>query len=189
MAAAATRVLLRNSFAPARYVLALEPDLQRFTFDGNVSIVGRVNKSTSSIILHAKELSITSASFSTSEKKQVAATQIKHNLKEHTVEFVFSEALPEGEGTLSIPYVGQLNNQMAGFYRSGYTAIDGTKKIMASTQFEPLDCRRAVPCVDEPAEKVRWLSVCVVVCFALFTFTLPPLVSSQTPSTLIYYLE
>lgn len=42
---------------------------------------------------------------------------------------------------------------MAGFYRSTYADIDGNPKIMASTQFEALDARRAFPCWDEPARK------------------------------------
>jgi puromycin-sensitive aminopeptidase len=42
---------------------------------------------------------------------------------------------------------------MAGFYRSSYTDIDGKPQVMASTQFESLDARRAFPCVDEPAAK------------------------------------
>ena len=42
---------------------------------------------------------------------------------------------------------------MAGFYRSSYTDIHGESKIMASTQFESLDARRAFPCWDEPARK------------------------------------
>jgi aminopeptidase N len=42
---------------------------------------------------------------------------------------------------------------MAGFYRSTYIDIDGNPKIMASTQFEALDARRAFPCWDEPSRK------------------------------------
>lgn len=42
---------------------------------------------------------------------------------------------------------------MAGFYRSGYTTVDGETRVMASTQFEALDARRCFPCWDEPARK------------------------------------
>ena len=42
---------------------------------------------------------------------------------------------------------------MAGFYRSGYTTVDGESRVMASTQFEALDARRCFPCWDEPARK------------------------------------
>ena len=66
---------------------------------------------------------------------------------------MFADALPVGQGILSLTYTGCLNNQMAGFYRSGYTAINGEKRIMASTQFEALDARRCIPCWDEPAIK------------------------------------
>lgn len=42
---------------------------------------------------------------------------------------------------------------MAGFYRSGYTTVEGESRVMASTQFEALDARRCFPCWDEPARK------------------------------------
>lgn len=42
---------------------------------------------------------------------------------------------------------------MAGFYRSGYTTVEGEARVMASTQFEALDARRCFPCWDEPARK------------------------------------
>ncbi|CAJ1393328.1 unnamed protein product [Effrenium voratum] len=38
----------------------------------------------------------------------------------------------------------------------GYKDINGKSKIMASTQFESLDARRAFPCWDEPARKATF---------------------------------
>ncbi|EGV61410.1 hypothetical protein CANTEDRAFT_109764 [Yamadazyma tenuis ATCC 10573] len=44
---------------------------------------------------------------------------------------------------------------MAGFYRSSYVE-DGETKYLATTQFEPIDCRRAFPSFDEPALKATF---------------------------------
>jgi puromycin-sensitive aminopeptidase len=63
---------------------------------------------------------------------------------------------------LTIDYAGSLNNQMAGFYRSTYVDYKGDQKLVASTQFEALDARRAFPCVDEPAAKATFLVSLVV---------------------------
>ena len=51
---------------------------------------------------------------------------------------------------------------MAGFYRSTYKDVNGKEKIVASTQFEALDARRAFPCVDEPAAKATFVVTLVV---------------------------
>ena len=53
-------------------------------------------------------------------------------------------------------FIGQLNDKMAGFYRSTYKNHDGTEGILATTQMEPTDARRAFPCFDEPALKAEF---------------------------------
>lgn len=155
------------------YDLSLEPDLEAFTFTGVVDITFSIDKSkitdenAKTITLHARELCFSQASCSsgTTSKEAGAASpsistanEIHQNVKEKTVKFVFDTTLTEiaGDGDslkLKVEYTGFLNNQMAGFYRSHYTDIDGNKKVMASTQFESLDARRALPCVDEPSAK------------------------------------
>lgn len=45
---------------------------------------------------------------------------------------------------------------MAGFYRSTYKAEDGREGILACTQMEPTDARRAFPCFDEPSLKAKF---------------------------------
>lgn len=138
----------------------LIPNLTEFTFAGDCDITMDVAPSfddtslTTSITLHAKELCFVTAAFKEEGRAPVKAEEIRVNTKRTTVEFIFPEPLTPGTTiTLTISYTGFLNNQMAGFYRSSYTDISGTSKIMASTQFESLDARRCFPCVDEPAVK------------------------------------
>jgi aminopeptidase N len=84
-------------------------------------------------------------------------------MKETTVTFIFPDSLPKSSSiVLIIDFVGCLNNQMAGFYRSHYKDTNGNDKIVASTQFEALDARRAFPCVDEPAAKATFILTLVV---------------------------
>jgi len=64
------------------------------------------------------------------------------------------EAL-EGNLTLHIDYQGNINDLMAGFYRSSYTAGEETRHI-AVTQFQESDARRAFPCLDTPAQKATF---------------------------------
>ena len=84
-------------------------------------------------------------------------------MKDTTVTFCFPEAIPKSSTiVLTINFAGCLNNQMAGFYRSHYKDTKGNDKIVASTQFEALDARRAFPCVDEPSAKATFLLTLVV---------------------------
>lgn len=53
-------------------------------------------------------------------------------------------------------FTGDLNDKMAGFYRSTYKNADGSTGILATTQMEPTDARRAFPCFDEPALKAEF---------------------------------
>jgi aminopeptidase 2 len=53
-------------------------------------------------------------------------------------------------------FTGQLNDKMAGFYRSTYKNTDGSEGMMATTQMEATDARRAFPCFDEPSLKAEF---------------------------------
>jgi len=68
----------------------------------------------------------------------------------------FPSELPLGTGYLTMSFRGTLNDQMAGFYRSGYYDLFGRKQHMGVTQLEAIDARRMFPCVDEPAAKAEF---------------------------------
>eukprot|EP00986_Skeletonema_menzelii_P002550 scaffold687_cov138-Skeletonema_menzelii.AAC.5 len=190
---AAGRVLLPTNINPSRYDIKLTPDLTAFTFTGvtTIELTTGNDVSTSSIILHAKELCFASASYTTikkgsgpaaaeAEQEVHEAEEISTNVKATTVSFGFANPIPPNATlVLTIHYSGFLNNQMAGFYRSSYTDIHGTKKIMASTQFESLDARRAFPCIDEPARKAVF-GVTLIVPKELDAFSNMPELSHKT---------
>jgi len=51
-------------------------------------------------------------------------------------------------------FTSSLNDQLVGFYRSTYIdEASGEERLLAVTQFETTDARRAFPCLDEPNMK------------------------------------
>jgi aminopeptidase 2 len=82
---------------------------------------------------------------------------LSYDEKAQVTTLEFDNALTKGsKAQLEIKFTGQLNDKMAGFYRSTYKNPDGSEGIMAVTQMEPTDARRAFPCFDEPALKAEF---------------------------------
>jgi puromycin-sensitive aminopeptidase len=67
-----------------------------------------------------------------------------------------------GEHVVEIEFRGTLNDQLRGFYRSTYRDVGGAERVIATTQMQSTDCRRAFPCWDEPDFKAVF-SVTLVV--------------------------
>jgi aminopeptidase N len=150
---------LSISLYPEHYHLELKPDLQHLTFDGEMKVDVDVRTTTNSVTLNSKELNIKSASFANTSLKLV---EIAYHLVDTTVTLRFDQDIPLGQGSLNVSYAGILNGDMAGFYKSNYSDAEGKPQVMASTQFEALDARRAFPCWDEPAVKALF-SVTLIV--------------------------
>ncbi len=138
---------------PERYQLTIKPDLEKSVFEGEEVIYLTLEKSVSEIILHSKELKVSSVGFFhpllTSPLK---GEEPEYNIKTETISLSFPKKLPKGKGELRLKFKGILNNKMRGFYRSQYKHKNEIKHI-ATTQFEATDARQAFPCFDEPAKK------------------------------------
>ena len=164
-AGAASEHRLPQTIQPRNYNLRLSPDLEKFTFDGQVFIECDVLEPTSVVVMHAKELAINHASDVTCldmEGKTATALDVSFDQKKEQLTLTFGTPLARGAMTLSIAFTGILNDKMAGFYRSTYKGADGTEKVMATTQFEATDARRAFPCWDEPDFKATFDMTMVV---------------------------
>lgn len=172
------RVMLPRKCLPKEYILTLTPDLKNFVFDGIMDVNVVVSEATTTVVLHSRDLFIKSVSYkSDSLASSIKAVEINHNLRLHTLTLVFENVLPVGEGILMFKFQGELNDQMAGFYRSSYKNIDGKSCIMASTQFEALDARRCFPCWDEPALKATF-DVTLIISSKLCAYSNMPEVES-----------
>ncbi|KAK5663442.1 hypothetical protein OQA88_3871 [Cercophora sp. LCS_1] len=86
-----------------------------------------------------------------------SSASVSYNEDSQVSTFAFDNAVSKGtKAQLEVSFTGQLNDKMAGFYRSTYKNPDGTEGLMAVTQMEPTDARRAFPCFDEPALKAEF---------------------------------
>lgn len=151
------RDLLPADVIPRHYDLTIDPDFTKFTFDGTVVIDLDVVADTNSVSLHSLEIDIHSAKISQDGKIITEAPKISLDEKAQVAKFDFDGSLTKGsKAQLEIVFTGQLNDKMAGFYRSSFTREDGTEGVLGCTQFEPTDARRGFPCFDEPSLKAKF---------------------------------
>ena len=148
--------LLPNNVRPTHYRIALEPNFQDFTFIGDESAQIEILSPTNAITLNAIELDVQSCVVAANGGVARTASRVSFDEDAETATFEFADELPAGPAFLHLTFTGVLNDKLRGFYRSSYTDIDGNERLMASTQLEATDARRAFPCWDEPALKATF---------------------------------
>ncbi len=146
---------LPSTVVPSSYRIFLTPDLEAFTFTGRVEIDVTINESVDHFALNAIELELGDASVTIAGTAH-HSTSTALNEEYQTATFTFDAPLPVGDATIEIAFKGILNDQLHGFYRSTYTDDAGTSHVIATTQFESTDARRAFPCWDEPSFKATY---------------------------------
>ena len=136
-----------------------------FKFDGVIQIdvevadagINAAEGNPNSLTLHCLDLAVTKAKCAGQD-----ATSLTMSIDAETVTITFPQKIPSGSHTLTVHFTGTLNDQMRGLYRSSYTNLKGEEKIMACTQFEATDARRAFPCWDEPSFKATFQLICTI---------------------------
>jgi puromycin-sensitive aminopeptidase len=169
---------LPRSVHPDRYDLVLEPDLEQARFNGTAAISLVVDEPTDELVCNAAELTITSATLTVDGVEHAAPWTVDE--KHERVAFALAETLPAGaEPSLSLAFTGTLNDKLRGWYRSTYKDESGTERVIATSQMQATDCRRAFPCWDEPDFKAVF-SVTMVVADDLLAISNGPEVSRET---------
>jgi puromycin-sensitive aminopeptidase len=153
---------LSRTVTPSHYDLVLTPDLAAATFTGVVAITIDVAEAVPEIVLNAVDLEIYSALLTGADdvhrsgRAEIVADEQRAVLR-------FDEPIPADSGyRLELEFSGVLNDKLHGFYRSSFTDDEGRERVIATTQFEPADARRAFPCWDEPDFKATFSVILVV---------------------------
>ncbi|MFP5332432.1 MAG: M1 family metallopeptidase [Acidimicrobiia bacterium] len=151
---------LPRTALPRRYDLRLEPDLEAFTFAGDETIALDVVEDTDQIVLNALEIEIDEVVLTDAEGAVDGSVSYDEAMQRAILSF--DRTVTQGPAELRIKFRGVLNDQLVGFYRSKFTDVDGTEQVIATTQFEATDARRAFPCFDEPDMKATFAVTLVV---------------------------
>jgi tricorn protease interacting factor F2/3 len=141
-----------NDISPTHYKIHLEPDLNTFKFSGSTEILVEAVKPVHEISLNILDLAIWSCMVKANDEFKDCPFFVDPKKEELRVSFP-KEII--GKINMKIDYVGEINNKMAGFYRSKYV-VGGKEKYIAVTQFEESDARRAFPCFDHPVKKATF---------------------------------
>ena len=145
---------LPRQVIPRHYRLRMEPDLDTATFTGSEVVTLDVVEATDRVVLNAAELQIDEARFVRGDARAQAEVEYDEGLQRATLRV--PEALSTGRWELRCRFTGILNDQLRGFYRSTFDDENGNEQVIATTQFEATDARRAFPCWDEPDFKASF---------------------------------
>jgi puromycin-sensitive aminopeptidase len=162
---------LPRTVVPNRYEIRLEPDLEAFTFSGEETVAVTVREPVAEIVLNAAALQIQEVSVRDARGRALKGTATLEEATERA-RLSFPETLAPGECWLNLTFTGILNDQLHGFYRSRYKAPHPSlspegrggqeERVLAATQFEATDARRAFPCWDEPNLKALFQVTLVI---------------------------
>ncbi|KAM9854718.1 aminopeptidase Ey-like [Aulostomus maculatus] len=158
---------LPKSLVPEVYNVTLWPRLTEdevtglYIFTGEVGIQFLCVEETDLIIIHSNKLNYTTAKSShlatvtalgAGYKAPSIVSSWLQPVTQYLVLKLSGPLMKDNSYILHAEFIGELSDDLGGFYRSEYIE-DGVKKIVATTQMQPTDARKAFPCFDEPAMK------------------------------------
>ncbi|KAG7231138.1 hypothetical protein INR49_027178, partial [Caranx melampygus] len=158
---------LPKSLVPDHYNVTLwprltpDPTTKLYIFTGESTVEFTVAEDTDLILIHSNKLNYTKqendhlASL-TPISSGAEAVSIKSSWLQPTTQYLVlqlnGKLKKDHKYHLYTSFTGELADDLGGFYRSEYKE-NGTTKVVATTQMQPTDARKAFPCFDEPAMK------------------------------------
>lgn len=136
---------LTQFFTPSSYKVQLDVDRPNRRFKGTVELQGSLKEAGEHIQLHAKDLTIVTAT--------IDGAPVTTSTAENDVLLLNkTAAIQAGEHIIAITFNGNITDTLHGLY-PGYYKKDGEPKELLVTQFESHHAREVFPCIDEPAAK------------------------------------
>ncbi|XP_052106945.1 endoplasmic reticulum aminopeptidase 1-like [Mytilus californianus] len=159
-------IRLPDTVEPISYNVFLNPDMKALKFSGTVKIKAKIKATTSLIVLHTKNLTITKVLVkpftltgpSTKRSPIIVAKHLEFLKNEQlailTDRKMFTSARTGIE--ITIKFNANIVSKLAGFYLSSYKTKSGEIRHIGTTQFQPTGARQAFPCFDEPGLKATF---------------------------------
>uniref|UniRef100_A0A8D0HNN1 Aminopeptidase n=1 Tax=Sphenodon punctatus TaxID=8508 RepID=A0A8D0HNN1_SPHPU len=157
---------LPKALRPIHYSVTLQPVLKRnsqdlYVFTGNSTVSFECLEATDLILIHSKKLNYTVQDgflvslrgLNGSSPPSIQATWLQ-NTTQYLVVQLGGQLEQNRSYELFSIFTGELADDLAGFYRSEYE--DEGRRVVATTQMQAADARKAFPCFDEPAMKATF---------------------------------
>ncbi len=138
---------LPEDVTPLHYTLWMEVVPSRERFRGRVDIRVRLDRATSVIWMHGRDMNVTEAEVLPEGEEGVPAT-FEQMDESGVAALRLDREVGPGEVELTLTYDAPFDRQLKGLYR-----VDTGGDAYAFTQFEATSARLAFPCFDEPRFK------------------------------------
>ncbi|NXY79389.1 AMPN Aminopeptidase, partial [Glareola pratincola] len=159
---------LPTTLMPESYEVTLQPFLtpdnnNMYIFKGNSSVVFVCKEATDLILIHSNKLNYTmQGSFlvsleavDNSSTPSISETRLESSTQ-YLVVRLNAQLQKDKRYRLFSSFTGELADDLAGFYRSEYVDELNVTQVVATTQMQAADARKAFPCFDEPAMKATF---------------------------------
>ncbi|XP_061825773.2 aminopeptidase N-like [Nerophis lumbriciformis] len=158
---------LPKNLVPDLYYVTLWPRLTEdpttglYIFTGDSSVEFMCVEETNLILIHSHKLNYTKfpnnhlamlVSVDNGSKAPSILSSWRQKETQYLVLELDGKLMKDHRYRLHTKFTGELADDLGGFYRSEYMEA-GEKKVVATTQMQPTDARKAFPCFDEPAMK------------------------------------
>eukprot|EP00817_Percolomonadidae_sp_ATCC50343_P002342 CAMPEP_0117423700 /NCGR_PEP_ID=MMETSP0758-20121206/4260_1 /TAXON_ID=63605 /ORGANISM="Percolomonas cosmopolitus, Strain AE-1 (ATCC 50343)" /LENGTH=889 /DNA_ID=CAMNT_0005207023 /DNA_START=77 /DNA_END=2746 /DNA_ORIENTATION=- len=157
--------LYPNNFnvTPILYDFSLAPDLQKNTFEGNMTMTVQNGNDyeIKCMFFNGEELNIHEVTVYSMDaeknKYDFPVKSLTYNIETLQYRLEFYNKMHTWEPYyVHIRYSGKIRTDLRGLYASTYKDKLGNSHKMALTQFESADARNMIPCLDEPKFKAKF---------------------------------